>query len=64
MNAPPELIRASADAYLRLLNARDFERASARLEYEHLERQIASFQKISQPTGHVPLGADPRGLTR
>ena len=64
MRPPAALIRASADAYLRLLNARDFERASARLEYEHLERQIASFQKISQPTGHVPLGMSAQDLIR
>jgi len=64
MNAPPELIRASADACMRMLNARDHERDAARREYEHLERQIASFTKISTPTGYVPLGADPRGLTR
>ena len=65
MNAPPELIRASADAYLRLLNARDFhEKDAARREYEHIERQISSITKIVQPTHYVPLGADLRGLIR
>jgi hypothetical protein len=64
MNAPPELILASADACMRMLNARDHERDAARREYEHLERQIASFTKITQPTGHVPLGMSPQDLIR
>ena len=64
MRPPAALIRASADAYLRVLNARDHERDAARREYEHLERQIASFTKISQPTGHVPLGMSAQDIVR
>ena len=65
MNAPPDLILASADACMRMLNASNYqERDAARREYEHMERKIACFTKISQPTGFVPLGADLRGLIR
>ena len=65
MKPPPDLILASADACMRMLNASNYqERDAARREYERFERQISSITKISQPTGFVPLGADPRGLTR
>ena len=65
MRAPPELIMASADACMRMLNARNYqEKDAARREYERFERQISSITKIAQPTHFVPLGADPRGLVR
>ena len=64
MRPPAALIRASADAYLRVLNARDHERDAARREYEHLERQIASFQKIVQTPCYTPLGMSPQELIR
>ena len=65
MKPPSDLIAAAAAAYLRVLGCKDYQtRAAAEREYLFIERQIAAIEKISTPTGFVPLGADPRGMTR
>ena len=71
MKPPSELIAASAAAYLRVLNANDYQtRQAAEREYQHLESEIRRIEtagvvrKVTGPTHTMPLNADPRGLVR
>jgi len=71
MKPPSELIAASAAAYLRVLNANDYQtRQAAEREYQHLESEIRRIEtagvvrKVAGGLHHAPLSMSAQEFIR